>query len=202
MSNRNNHVIAAYFLLIVILTYFSFYFNFEIGNQYVKDFIKQQAKELSNKQAFKNKSIEKIKHNSMRDYETDSLLEVIWSQYKKTGTNPDIAVATIKVESRGNKHAMGLLHDSGLYQFLPETARYMCVKTGMKYYRGIEFNPAKATKLWFAYFSYLQKQFNNTSLTLLAYNCGEGNVRKYGFNVKNTIYKNSVSYDTKILMNI
>ena len=199
-NNKNQHVIAAYFLLIVMLTYFSLYFRLETGNNnYVKNFIQKQAEELKRKQAFKNKSLKKINHESMKDYEIDSLLEVIWSQSKKTGTDPNLAVNTIKVESRGNRYAKGLLHDSGLYQFLPSTAKYICQKTGMKYYYGIEFNPCRSTKLWFAYYSYLHKQFKDTNLTLLAYNCGEGNVRKYGYKVKTIIYKNKVSYDEKVM---
>lgn len=199
---NNKNVITIYFLLIVFMIYFSLYYKIETGNQYVKNFIIQQTKELQKKQVFKNRSIEKINHKSMKDYELDSLLEVIWSQSKKTGTDPNLAVATIKTETNGNKHAVGLLNDSGLYQFLPSTAKYICQKTGIRYYYGIEFNPCRSTKLWFAYYNYLNKQFKDTSLTLLAYNCGEGNVRKYGYKVKTIIYKNKISYDQKILMNI
>jgi len=201
-NENNNHVIGFYFLLVIILTYFSFYYKIEVGNKYVKDFIKQQSQELQKKQVFKIKSFEKISHDSMTNYEIDSLLETVWFESKKTNTDPYLAVATIKVETNGNKHAKGLLNDSGLYQFLPETANYICKKTGMRYYHGIEFNPCRSTKLWFAYYNYLNKQFKDTSLTLLAYNCGEGNVRKYGYKVKTIIYKNKISYDQKILMNI
>lgn len=81
-------------------------------------------------------------------------------------------------ESDGNPNAVSSAGARGLYQIMPKTAEWIAGKAGIPW-KGEEAlsDPKYNSKIADAYWDYLSKKYNNDlSLTLAAYNYGEGNL--------------------------
>jgi hypothetical protein len=150
---------------------------------------------------------------------------VNWTSYvfdmsELYGLDPYIPVSIVFHESRFNRKAIGTKHDSGIFQFLPSTAKLISKSTGIDYYAGIEFDIMASSKLFFSYIKILSDTFcGNINCVLLSYNLGDRNVIYYSdavYNEKLNYYevsndgiekvrkvfyvnKNIESYDEKIL---
>lgn len=89
---------------------------------------------------------------------------------KTYGVDPYTILAMIQIESNYNPNAVGSSNDTGLMQVLPATQKYM--KIG-----GNLFNPSINIEIGSKYLAYNQKKFGE-KLGIVAYNQGEGNVRR------------------------
>ena len=88
----------------------------------------------------------------------------------------------MRTESRFQANAKSPVGARGLMQLMPATAKMMSrkVKTRQLY------NPKLNIRLGIKYFDRLMKKYeDNLAFTLMAYNAGEGNLRKW----KNRIFK-------------
>jgi hypothetical protein len=97
---------------------------------------------------------------------------------KTYGVNPYTILAMIQVETGRtfNPNLVGTHGDTGLLQVLPATQRYMKVS-------GSLFNPSVNIEIGAKYLAYTQKRFGN-DLGIVAYNQGEGNVKRGTYNTK------------------
>jgi len=80
------------------------------------------------------------------------------------------------VESKFSAEARSKTRAEGLWQFMPRTARLL----GLKVNRYIDErrDPIKSTKVAIKYLKYLHDEFGKWYLAALAYNCGEGTLRR------------------------
>lgn len=116
-------------------------------------------------------------------------LEIINKACEKFGVDPSLVHAIIKVESAFNPLAVSRKGAMGLMQLMPQTALNMNVKN--------TFSPDENIEGGVRYLRYLLDKYEgNLSLTLAAYNSGEGSVNRWG-----TVppFKETQDYVKKIL---
>lgn len=111
----------------------------------------------------------------------------------KYDIDPYLVYSLIKVESKFNPYAKSNKGAIGLMQITPSTGKYLSEKLGDKgFFQDILYNPEKNIEYGCFYVSKLKKDFNgNMECMLLAYNGGEGNVRKW----LKDLYSNNKSID-------
>ena len=98
--------------------------------------------------------------------------ELIHEKAQKYDVDPALVAAVIEQESRFKARARSHVGAKGLMQLMPRTGRWMGARD--------LYNPEQNVDAGVKYIKYLQKQFNgNLTMTIAAYNGGEGNVRRY-----------------------
>jgi len=93
---------------------------------------------------------------------------------------PCLIASVIHAESRFRANSISNKGAIGLMQLMPRTAKYMAVKLGMG--ENIIENltePAINIKIGTAYLAYLLERFDDERTAIMAYNAGEGNVRRW-----------------------
>ncbi len=99
-----------------------------------------------------------------------------WSQDRNL--NPLLVAALIRQESRFQKEIRSPAEATGLMQVIPDTAKWVAEKIGLKNYTLI--NPDDNINLGTWYFDYTHQEYENNSLLAIAsYNAGPGNVKKW-----------------------
>jgi hypothetical protein len=84
----------------------------------------------------------------------------------------NIISSVAQAESNFNPDAVSPKGATGMFQFMPDTARHYGVRDPR--------DPYESAQGAARYLADLQSQFGDTKLTLAAYNAGEGAVKKYG----------------------
>ena len=98
--------------------------------------------------------------------------ELIHEKARKYDVDPALVAAVIEQESRFKVRARSHVGARGLMQLMPRTGRWMGARD--------LYDPEQNIDAGVKYIKYLQKQFNgNLTMTIAAYNGGEGNVRRY-----------------------
>ncbi|MGL5764491.1 MAG: lytic transglycosylase domain-containing protein [Sarcina sp.] len=129
-------------------------------------------------------------------YARKEILPYKYSNYineysKEYNVNPNLIRAIIKVESNYNPNAVSNMGANGLMQITKETGYFIASNIGLgDFNESMLYNPEINIQMGCWYVSNLQKEFNNTSAVLAAYNAGRGNVAAW---LKNQNYsKNGV----------
>jgi len=116
--------------------------------------------------------------------------KVIRKAARRTGVDPALLHAVIKVESGYDPRAVSARGAAGLMQLMPATAR--------RYHVSDVFNPAQNVRAGAEYLAALLKTFNNDlRLALAAYNAGATAVVKHGWRVPP--YRETVDYVPKVV---
>ncbi len=141
----------------------------------------QKAKTEVIKKPVKKSSVEAnlIKHMTSRGVPVSTAktyASIIKSKADKYKVSPYTITAMIQVESNYKPNLVGTHNDTGLMQILPATQRYMKVS-------GSLFNPDTNIEVGAKYLAYCQKSFGE-ELGIVAYNQGEGNVKRGTYNTK------------------
>lgn len=93
------------------------------------------------------------------------------------GVEPSLVAAVIKAESRFDPEATSSRGAYGLMQLLPETARFVSERAGI---RGDYRDPETNIRIGTRYLSYLHSRYDGDQrLALAAYNSGEGRVDRW-----------------------
>jgi soluble lytic murein transglycosylase-like protein len=120
---------------------------------------------------------------------SEDVLRFVESAAKRHDVDPLLVHSVIQVESNYNPYAVSPKGAQGLMQLMPATARRFGVRN--------TFDPEENIEGGVRYLKYLTSLFpDNPSLTLAAYNAGEGAVWKYG----NTIppYRETEQYVQRV----
>jgi soluble lytic murein transglycosylase-like protein len=116
--------------------------------------------------------------------------KVIRKAARRTGVDPALLHAVIKVESGYDPRAVSARGAAGLMQLMPATAR--------RYHVSDVFNPAQNVRAGAEYLAALLKTFNNDlRLALAAYNAGATAVVRHGWRVPP--YRETVDYVPKVV---
>jgi soluble lytic murein transglycosylase-like protein len=118
----------------------------------------------------------------VRVQQFDPMIEAACNKYQ---VDPDLVKAVIQVESAYNSKALSHAGAIGLMQLMPATAMRFGVKQ--------IYDPEENIHGGVQYLKFLMDRFDNDlSLTVAAYNAGEGAVQKYGAVPKYTETQNYV----------
>ena len=108
----------------------------------------------------------------------------------KYDLEPSFIKAVIHIESAFDRHAVSHAGAMGLMQLMPATARSYDLNNNF-------FEPRKNMNAGIAHLKYLMERYDdNTTLSLAAYNAGEGAVARYDGIPP---YKETQNYVTKVL---
>lgn len=113
----------------------------------------------------------------------------------KYGLEPALLASIIRTESSFKKNVVSPKGAVGLMQLMPNTAEWLCDKTGEEYEYDKLFEEEYNINLGSYYLSYLIDKFESVDTAIVAYNAGEGNVVLW---LKNASY----SHNKKTLYNI
>ncbi len=115
----------------------------------------------------------KFLENSFR--KSHSYMPMIREEFLRQGIPLELAYLAI-IESGFNTDVLSHAGARGMWQFMPETARYYGLEVSAQ--RDERLDPIKSTKAASVYLKKLYNQFKNWPLALAAYNCGENRVDK------------------------
>jgi len=141
--------------------------NFDLPNTFLKDSIFISMNE--------DVEIYKTKH-FLRELESgDRFVPVLQKKMKEAGVPPEFLYLAM-TESSFDPYSSSPARASGIWQFIPETARrYGLIENA---YVDERRDPIKSTEAAIAYLKRLHDMFGKWYLAALAYNCGEGAVTK------------------------
>lgn len=141
--------------------------NFDLPNTFLKDSIFISMKE--------DVEVYKTKH-FLRTLESgDRFVPILQKKMQEAGVPPEFLYLAM-TESSFNPLSYSSAKASGLWQFIPETARrYGLVENAFVDERR---DPIKSTEAAIVYLKHLHDLFGKWYLAALAYNCGEGAVSK------------------------
>lgn len=95
------------------------------------------------------------------------------------GVDENLVYAVIRCESRFNPNAKSKKGAVGLMQLMPSTASWCAKILGEEYSEDMLYNPEYNIKIGSYYLSYLFTVFLDEQQVIMAYNAGEGNVKKW-----------------------
>lgn len=139
-------------------------------------------------------------------------IDIVSEECQKYNIDKYEILSIIKAESNFKADAVSSKNAIGLMQLTIDTANWCAGKIGMENISGSDlYVPETNIKLGVYYFSYLYQRYNDFDTALAAYNAGMGNVDKWledrqysddGVTIKNTPYKETNRYITKINNNL
>ena len=95
------------------------------------------------------------------------------------GVDKNLVYAVIRCESSFNKNAKSNKNALGLMQLTPPTAKWCAHLVGVDFDEESLYEPEYNIRLGTYYLSYLFTRFNSEEQVIMAYNAGEGNVKKW-----------------------
>lgn len=100
---------------------------------------------------------------------------------KRTGIDPCLLAALVRVESRFNPNAESVMGARGLMQVMPETATWAAQQIGLRdFHENQLYQPEINLLIGSWYLDHLFKDFQGNQVTgLAAYNAGRGNVHAW-----------------------
>lgn len=93
------------------------------------------------------------------------------------GIDPNLVLAVIHIESRGNTFALSPVGAMGIMQIMPPTGEELAAKLDIPW-RGAQtlFDPIANVRMGVAYLEQLQSRYGNIATALAAYNWGPGRI--------------------------
>jgi len=96
---------------------------------------------------------------------------------KIQGIDPNLVMAVIHIESRGNTFALSPVGAMGMMQIMPSTGEELAAQLDI-HWRGAQtlFDPLANVRMGVAYLKQLESRYGNMATALAAYNWGPGRI--------------------------
>jgi soluble lytic murein transglycosylase-like protein len=119
----------------------------------------------------------KRKRSGLSDTEIEEVALTIVREAKVRGMDPNLVMAVIHIESRGNAFALSPVGAMGLMQIMPPTGEELAGKLDIPW-RGSNtlFDPVVNVRMGIAYLEQLEGRYGNMKTALAAYNWGPGRI--------------------------
>ena len=118
-----------------------------------------------------------IHQSGLHDVEIEQVANAIVRGARRHGFDPNLVLALIHVESRGNTFALSPVGAIGLMQIMPATGEELARTLEIPWTgQQILFDPLVNVRMGIAYLKQLQSRYGNTSTALAAYNWGPGSI--------------------------
>lgn len=113
----------------------------------------------------------------LTDTEIQQVAEVLVDCAAQYDIEPELVIAVIHVESRGNAYALSPVGAMGLMQIMPRTGEELAAELGIQWVGAkLLFEPQTNVRLGIAYLRQLRQRFGNWSTALAAYNWGPAKI--------------------------
>ena len=117
------------------------------------------------------------RESGLHDREIAQVANAIVRGAQRHGFDPDLVMAVIHIESRGNNFALSPVGAMGLMQIMPATGEELARTLGIPWTGPqILFDPLVNVRVGIAYLKQLENRYGNTSTALAAYNWGPGSI--------------------------
>ncbi len=141
--------------------------GFDVPMDFIKDSVYASSKEVANH--YRTQLFLKVLRQG------HEFVPMIRRMIRENGV-PEIILYLAMAESNFSPRAYSRKRAAGLWQFMPSTARRFGLK--INDYLDERRDPIKSTEAAIKYLKYLHKMFGKWYLVAMAYNCGEGRLRK------------------------
>jgi soluble lytic murein transglycosylase-like protein len=126
-----------------------------------------------------NRAIRYLKERSsgLSDAEIAQVAATIVREAGIHGIDPNLAMAVIHIESRGNAFALSTVGAMGMMQIMPTTGEELAARLDIPW-RGSQtlFDPLLNVRMGIAYLEQLEGRYGNMAAALAAYNWGPGRI--------------------------
>jgi soluble lytic murein transglycosylase-like protein len=117
------------------------------------------------------------RRSGLSDEEIAEVATTIVREAKIHGIDPNLVLAVIHIESRGNTFALSPVGAMGMMQIMPPTGEELAEKLDIPW-RGSQtlFDPQANVRMGVAYLKQLESRYGNMKTALAAYNWGPGRI--------------------------
>jgi soluble lytic murein transglycosylase len=119
----------------------------------------------------------KGRRSGLSEAEIAQVAAAVVRDAKIHGIDPNLVMAVIHIESRGNAYALSPVGAMGLMQIMPPTGEELAAKLDIPW-RGSQtlFDPLLNVRLGIAYLEQLESRYGSMPTALAAYNWGPGRI--------------------------
>ncbi len=119
----------------------------------------------------------KERRSGLSEAEIVRVAAVIVRDAKIRDIDPNLVMAVIHIESRGNTYALSPVGAMGMMQIMPSTGEELAAQLDIQW-RGSQtlFDPLLNVRLGIAYLERLESRYGSMSTALAAYNWGPGRI--------------------------
>jgi soluble lytic murein transglycosylase len=117
------------------------------------------------------------RRSGLSEAEIAQVATAIVREARIQGIDPNLVMAVIHIESRGNTFALSPVGAMGMMQIMPPTGEELAEKLDIPW-RGAQtlFDPLVNVRMGIAYLKQLEGRYANTATALAAYNWGPGRI--------------------------
>ncbi len=119
----------------------------------------------------------KERRSGLSDTEIAQVAATIVREAEIHGIDPNLAIAVIHIESRGNAFALSPVGAIGMMQIMPPTGEELAAQLDIPW-RGSQtlFDPQVNVRIGIAYLKQLESRYGHMATALAAYNWGPGRI--------------------------
>ncbi len=117
------------------------------------------------------------RRSGLSEAEIEQVAATIVRDAKMRGIDPNLVIAVIHIESRGNTYALSPVGAMGMMQIMPPTGEELAAKLDIPW-RGSQtlFDPLLNVRMGIAYLKQLESRYGSMATALAAYNWGPGRI--------------------------
>ncbi len=119
----------------------------------------------------------KERRSGLSEAEIQQVAATIVRDADMRGIDPNLVIAVIHIESRGNTYALSPVGAMGMMQIMPPTGEELAARLDIPW-RGSQtlFDPLLNVRLGIAYLEQLERRYGSMATALAAYNWGPGRI--------------------------
>ena len=117
------------------------------------------------------------RRSGLSETEIEQVAATIVRDANMRGIDPNLVIAVIHIESRGNAYALSPVGAMGMMQIMPSTGEELATRLDIPW-RGLQtlFDPVLNVRMGIAYLKQLESRYGSMKTALAAYNWGPGRI--------------------------